>query len=292
VQYVVTQNEEERGHSDNSIELTEVQRLLKTHDLMYNEEIRGFWIPTVSVIRRVAYWARNMRTFPNPAKLPLATFKRTGESNATAMNRMLVSCEIATAGQAVAPGERDDGAGKAQGFPDQWLSHRAVQAFRGELEEAREKMPVREHDALCEAMYLSLYKASSEGGMTGSLTLRDQVTQVSNHASMFALLRTAELTVSGSGKSKKRGRGGGDGASGPEKKKSRGNAQAGGQRGRQTTPARGRFADEDGALGPNGLARMRGGNPAGAACSRHANGRCAFQFCSFSHAGAAGSGGE
>ena len=47
---------------------------------------------------------------------------------------------------------------------------------------------------------------------------------------------------------------------------------------------KGKFPDTEGALGPNGLARMAGGNPAGGPCTRFAkDGKCSFKFCSYSH---------
>ena len=45
-----------------------------------------------------------------------------------------------------------------------------------------------------------------------------------------------------------------------------------------------KYPDELGAEGPNGLPRMKGGNPAGEPCEKHANGKCTFKFCSYSHA--------
>ena len=42
-----------------------------------------------------------------------------------------------------------------------------------------------------------------------------------------------------------------------------------------------RWPDEKGAIGPNNLPRMAGGNPNGAKCKKHPD--CPFKFCSFSH---------
>ena len=44
-----------------------------------------------------------------------------------------------------------------------------------------------------------------------------------------------------------------------------------------------KYPDEEGALGPNGLSRKKGGNSSGSACKGHAEGSCRFTFCSFSH---------
>ena len=52
-----------------------------------------------------------------------------------------------------------------------------------------------------------------------------------------------------------------------------------------TKPTKGPFTYEEGATGPNGLPRMKGGNPKGSACKAVAAGKeCPFEFCSFSHA--------
>ncbi|KAL1500140.1 hypothetical protein AB1Y20_012811 [Prymnesium parvum] len=45
-----------------------------------------------------------------------------------------------------------------------------------------------------------------------------------------------------------------------------------------------KWVDEEGALGPNGLARKKGGNPGGSKCERLAKGECPFKTCSYSHA--------
>ena len=45
-----------------------------------------------------------------------------------------------------------------------------------------------------------------------------------------------------------------------------------------------KYPDVEGAIGPNGLKRKRGGNNAGSPCARHASAQgCQFEFCSFSH---------
>ena len=44
------------------------------------------------------------------------------------------------------------------------------------------------------------------------------------------------------------------------------------------------YRDEDGAKGPNGLPRKKGGNPSGGPCKRYnSKAGCGFNFCSFSH---------
>ena len=55
-------------------------------------------------------------------------------------------------------------------------------------------------------------------------------------------------------------------------------------KGRNKTEYKGKWPDEEGVDGPNGLPRRAGGNPAGAPCTRHAQGgKCPFKFCSYSH---------
>ena len=46
----------------------------------------------------------------------------------------------------------------------------------------------------------------------------------------------------------------------------------------------GGWPDEEGALGPNGLKRMAGGNPQSKQeCRRHSAGGCPYKFCSYKH---------
>ena len=46
----------------------------------------------------------------------------------------------------------------------------------------------------------------------------------------------------------------------------------------------GGWPDEEGALGPNGLKRMTGGNPQSKQeCRRHSAGGCPYKFCSYKH---------
>ena len=45
----------------------------------------------------------------------------------------------------------------------------------------------------------------------------------------------------------------------------------------------GKFPDKEGAKGPNGLPRRKGGNPNGAVCKGFLAGDCPFATCSYSH---------
>ena len=46
----------------------------------------------------------------------------------------------------------------------------------------------------------------------------------------------------------------------------------------------GGWPDEEGALGPNGLKRLKGGNPESKQeCRRHSAGGCPYKFCSYKH---------
>ena len=51
------------------------------------------------------------------------------------------------------------------------------------------------------------------------------------------------------------------------------------------TPESGKrvYLDAEGELGPNGLARRKGGNPKGQKCARFARDDCAYDTCSSSH---------
>ena len=66
------------------------------------------------------------------------------------------------------------------------------------------------------------------------------------------------------------------GLTGPAQKKSK--------TGKGSGKPEGGWPDEDGALGPNGLKRIAGGNPdAKQECRRHSAGGCPYKFCSYKH---------
>ena len=79
-------------------------------------------------------------------------------------------------------------------------------------------------------------------------------------------------------KPKKEGGGGGAGGGGGN-----GGGGGGGGAGGAGNGEGPRYPDKEGAIGPNGLKRLYGGNPDGTPCLKHKKGECPFKTCSYSH---------
>lgn len=277
-QTIIVDTDDDRGYSDHNMVMSEVQRLMAALVTMCNTHVRSFLMPSMGVMKKVGYWIRMNRTFPDPARLPLKQFYKEGtESIYLGFRRMVVACYVSAAGQVVAPGERDDGAGALAGFQAQWFSAQVGEAFLAECEEGYEKAGARQFERLVPVMYAQLFKGTAEGRMSGSLTARQAISTMAPQVGMLQLMAAGTTSESTPKKRKQAARattpggggGGGGGSSGKKSKKEKG----------------GKFEDKEGVLGPNGKARKVGGNPDGEACKGHASADgCKFTTCSFSHA--------
>ena len=265
------EREEDRANRDETLEAGEIDRLGQVLEKMYNYKLRPTFQLSTSQTKKVGYWPRKQGTWANPVFLPVSTFAKTGESMYVAMKKYVLNMWLTAAGMPVPVGQRDEGAGAVKGFAPQWLSGRVVVEFLGELEEAREKLAGRDLDRLIPMVCLSLYKASAEGGCSGSLALSQQIVSMADKVSWMQLSApqpNANPTKSPKAPKAK--------AAGDKRKKPLAASPAAG-------PGAQKWPDTEGVNGPNGLPRRRGGNPAGVACTRHARGNCTFNFCSFSH---------
>jgi hypothetical protein len=128
-----------------------------------------------------------------------------------------------------------------------------------------------------QVMYQLLHKATSTGQMSGSLSSIGQIAKMPEY--LEAQRSALEL---GSPRGRKRERGGDDEAATPVKKKKK-KVKAPAPAVKKASETRSRYEDVAGALGPNSLPRMKGGNPAGEACKDHASGHCKFKTCPYSH---------
>jgi hypothetical protein len=149
-----------------------------------------------------------------------------------------------------------------------------------ELDEHQGKLQGAEMKAVAELVWLTLYKATSQGGQTGSLSVAQVVSRVPEMAA------TQRLRGGGSPFQEKK----------KEKKADRrrqGKEKDAGKEPPVTPPtikrARTRspgdpYEDKAGEMGPNELPRKKGGNPAGRRCRALDAGGCKFGTCSFSHA--------
>ena len=169
---------------------------------------------------------------------------------------------------------------------DLWCNPDVAVDLLGELDEQRDDITNEQMGTVVTLIYLSLHKATSQGGESMSLAM---VRLISKLPEMVAGARAraaggaAREAGAGLTKKQKAAKRKADAAAAESAaaKKLRGtqpNKPAPG------TPPGQRWPDEDGALGPNGLPRKKGGNPqAKEACARHAAGNCSFKFCSFKH---------
>jgi hypothetical protein len=132
-----------------------------------------------------------------------------------------------------------------------------------------------------QVMYQLLHKATSTGQTSGSLSLVGQIAKIPEYleaqrsAESFGTprrKRTADVddSTEPSKKAKKKVKAAAAATTPP---KSKGAAEKKG----------GRYPDKAGSPGPNSLARMAGGNPAGEPCKDLAQGSCPYKTCSFSH---------
>ena len=168
-----------------------------------------------------------------------------------------------------------------------------------ELEEVSTAVSNDEMTAVVEVMCKSLYKATSRGNVSISLAAQQQVCKIPEYVMAATATRRsssgggAAATPSGGGKAKvdapkaaakspgKRPAGGaGGGSGGGASSGSSGGGSAGGAKAAKVN----KWPDVAGEKGPNGLARIVGGNPAGEPCSCHSKpGGCPFTTCSYCH---------
>jgi len=297
-QHIVVESEEDRGYTDQGMGMSEMQRLQAVLVTIGNYHVRSFLMPSLGVMKKVGYWVRMHRTFPDPTRVPLKAFCKEGESLYLGLRRAIVSSMVAAAGQKANAGERDDGAGEMRGFGAQWFSTSVGEDLLAECEEAIEKTGAVRFDRLAPIVYQGLFKATAEGRMSGSLAARVQISNLTSQVGMLEMQDFERLAVStptrGNGGRGKRntpsGGGGGGGGRGGGNRGGAGGGRGGGGGGGgggsgSGTPQKkkkGGYEDKAGELGPNGLPRMVGGNPDGAKCSAHP--ACRFTTCSYSHA--------
>mmetsp|Transcript_20281 Transcript_20281/g.46487 ORF Transcript_20281/g.46487 Transcript_20281/m.46487 type:complete len:137 (+) Transcript_20281:209-619(+) len=135
-------------------------------------------------------------------------------------------------------------------------------------------------ETVVSVMHESLYKATSRGNESVSLAASRQMCKVVDYVAQSKMAAAAAVSAAGpsaSGKSPSR--------VGGSKKRGLSTPAADKPPKAAKQAKTSKWADEEGALGPNGLAhRKKGGNPAGASCERLAKGECPFKTCSYSHA--------
>ena len=275
--YVVTQTEEERGYTVPSYDADDVRRQKAVIDKMHNLKMRPHELPTLGQLKKIRYWVVNETATADPTRVPLTGMRRDPRDSAyTCIKRYVLGHVLCAAGESAAAGLRDEGAGDLLKFGTQWLNADKAVELLQELDEVRDHITDPEMMAAGAVMVETMHKATLRAKETASLAVARQISKVPEYV---AQARGAK--------------GGGGGAErektprgGARRKRKRAEVEAEAAPAAPTPPGSGkgggRFPDEDGAKGPNGLPRMKGGNPAGSKCKLHP--KCTFKFCSFSHA--------
>ena len=286
---VTNASEEDRAFTMHDYSMTDVKSATKLVKKMYNMRLRQHEVPTHHVLKMLAYYAKQEVCLPDPVRVPLNKFKRDEtDSSFTKFRRFIFGMVVVSAGQACPAGVRHDGAGETTKFGTQWCSGDDAEDFLKEIEEVRDVLSEAVMRNVIELLMKTLFKSTSRGAESPSLGF---VRLISELPKIVASEQAAARASAG------RSGGGSGNAPGPAPKAAK--AKKGAKRDappatpekppkapkKEEKKARGPYADKAGELGPNGLPRMVGGNPAGAPCSYCTKGEaCPFTTCSYSHA--------
>lgn len=274
---VHTGTEEERAYSVATWGQTELSTQTDLVKSIYNIKVRPHYMAPISKLRKIAYAVTVEGGWPLASRVPLESVRTAPTDTAvTLFARLLYGVCVVAAGMAVPKGVRDDGAGAVDGAAEpQWASMEKAVALLEEVRELAEALPNGRMKLIVDLMHKQLGKASMMGNSTPSL----EMAQMASRAPEYAALRLEAEPASTQSARQGRKRGGDGGAGGS------GDARTPEKLPKKATPKSGvKWPDEDGAIGPNSLPRMKGGNPAGdrcKACDRP--GGCPFKFCSFAH---------
>ncbi|KAL1511769.1 hypothetical protein AB1Y20_005055 [Prymnesium parvum] len=286
--YVVTQTEEERGFTLPAFDADEIKRQKGVLVQMYNiQSTRAHCMPSLAGMKKIAYWVRNEGCWPDPARVSLESMRREPTDSALLKFRRIVyGVMVVAAGEKVGPTTRHEGACGSKKHGAQWAHGDLLEELLSELGEAADKIPETEMASVVAVMHESLFKSTSRGNESVSLAASQQICKVVDYVSQAKLASAHAMAAANA----VHGRGGGGAPKSPagSKKTKRGSAsstpdkaQRKAGKAERATPTK--WPDEEGALGPNGLPRKKGGNPAGASCERRAKGACQFKTCSYSH---------
>jgi hypothetical protein len=289
---VVAKNEEDSQYTVQEYSTTECKDQLMLVQSYYNLRLQSWQYPTLSGLKKIMYAVKIECQFADPTRVTLEMMRRLPtDTHLMLLTRLCYGHVICAAGMAAPPCLRDEGAGKLSGdhrktVLAQWGQGEHVQDLLSEVAEVESKLADADLKRVCKLIQMSLHKCTtSRGGQTLSLAARSQCGTV------------AEMCIRAEADDKTRGgrsaRNGGGREKPPKKKGGGGKGGRDVRRRLDTTPEKPttesvtrvtEWPDEDGAKGPNGLPRKKGGNTEGGACKRlRTEGECPFEFCSFSH---------
>jgi hypothetical protein len=110
-------NEEDRHHSDSTLDMSEVGKRRAALEAATGWKISSFLLCANQKIKRVSYWINVESVMPNPDFIALTSFVTGTESTDLAVRRMMVAALLAAVGKKHTRGD---------GTETEWLSARAV----------------------------------------------------------------------------------------------------------------------------------------------------------------------
>merc|ERR1719446_389189 len=288
---VVYETEEDRACSSPTYTVKKMHESILTVKKLYNLNIDERVLPSMKVVKRVAYYREQHGSWPDPLVVRLEDMRREPSDSPATLFRRLIYCVLT-----VSAGVEYDptGARKDEGASDLGRLGVRPQACNGNhviklmelIEAKRDVLPPSRLMSLCDTIHRTTFSATCSGSTSLSLALRGAWTT----ADMFAAIVGVQGDEPGPrdrASTPPRGRRSKPRTSPPTPHTAplagkRSGGQGGGSR--EKAKRTSRHADKVGEGGPNGLPRMVGGNPQGQPCKGHARGNCRFETCSFSHA--------
>ena len=276
------EKEEDRQYSKADFGTQELNTCKEVMEEMYDYEVSPHELGELKTLKKVAHWVMNEQCMPDPERLKMEMFRKDKtDSHSTLLRRYLMSCCLVAAGQGLpTPATRDGCAGDHEAGK-QWFHFKRAQALMKEMEEIRDLLSDDQVGLIAGVMLSTMHKATHRGKESASLAAMNQLAKIPEYkaAQLGATAakakgqaaRQVQAKLTGSIQKRKPARKGA-GAKGSNQNPAK-----------TAGPYQGKWADEEGAEGPNGLPRKVGGNPAGAPCTRFAQGKCGFKTCSYSH---------
>ena len=288
--YILAQNEEEHSFSMRSWSQPQMNLQLELLITIYNLRLRTHELGSLSNGRAMAFWVKNMMSSPDPVRFPLAKYRRDPtDSPFLLLRRAFNDLRTIACGEINPDRLRDDGAGKVAKFGVQWASSMQFGELLAEVDEYNDLLTAKQMMVMCKLIYKMMFAMTSRGGMSASLAASQLIGKVCDYASRHQAddgqlddgRRTGGRVRTKKGKpAVKPPISKGNRAAKVARKAavSAAEAETGGDDG-----YKGEWEDKAGVLGPSGMARKKGGNPAAPVCNRFKAGRCSFNTCSFSH---------
>ena len=286
---IVTSTEEERAYADHEYDTAKKEVHIKLMGVMYNQQVRDFQLPNGQSMKKISYWVKTEGCFPDPERVGLKQMRKKDTDSAwTLFQRLLYGTGTVACGKVAEPGLRDDGAGSVAKYGVQWMNFNCAVQLMLEVQEHVDGMSDEDMADVLQAVLMGLFKGTQRGGETASLMLSKMVAMVPTMVQSVMLRNRSAGSPKRGAKKRVETQEKGTPVKKTIKKKKGTKGAAEVAVVKETAKKGGRpdggWADEEDALGPNGLPRKVGGNPKGSACRSFAMSACVYETCSFSHA--------